>query len=164
METPTPENQEVFEMTEMSNIETSKEERVLTDEEIFLSVDQNLLKQLEEIPQKMAFKIGDVAELAGVKQYVLRYWETEFDVLRPKKSNHNQRMYTRNDVEIVLLIKKLLYIDKYSISGARTAIRKLKKRVKSGSLVRESYRKYSGAINRARLLVQRIERLQDSLA
>ena len=78
------------------------------------------------IPEKLAFKIGEVADLVGVKTYVLRYWETEFDVLRLKKSKHGQRMYERKDVENLLLIKKLLYVDRFSIEGAQVALKKLR--------------------------------------
>lgn len=92
--------------------------------------DQQLVEDLNSIPDKMAFKIGEAAELLGVKQYVLRYWETEFEALRPKKSKNNQRVYTRKDVETAMLIKKLLYGDRFSIEGARAALRQLKSQVK----------------------------------
>ena len=92
-----------------------------------VEVDRELDDQLGTIPDKLAFKIGEVADLVGVKAYVLRYWETEFDVLKPKKSKHNQRMYERRDVENLLLIKKLLYRDRFSIEGARSALKRLRK-------------------------------------
>lgn len=92
-----------------------------------VEVDPELATELAQIPDKLAFKIGEVASLLGVKPYVLRYWETEFDVLKPKKSKHNQRMYERKDVENLMLIKKLLYRDRFSIEGARSALKKLKK-------------------------------------
>jgi DNA-binding transcriptional MerR regulator len=92
-----------------------------------VEVDSELSGELAKIPDKLAFKIGEVAELLGVKPYVLRYWETEFEVLKPKKSKHNQRMYERKDVENLMLIKKLLYRDRFSIEGARSALKKLKK-------------------------------------
>jgi DNA-binding transcriptional MerR regulator len=82
------------------------------------------------IPDKMAFKIGEVAEIAGLKTYVLRYWESEFDALNPQKSAFNQRMYSRRDVETVLLIKKLLYEEKFSIAGAKKKIRELRRELK----------------------------------
>src|ERR1700722_9090547 len=82
------------------------------------------------IPDKMAFKIGEVADLAGLKTYVLRYWESEFDALNPQKSAFNQRMYSRRDVETVLLIKKLLYDEKFSIAGAKRKIKELRKELK----------------------------------
>src|ERR687898_769310 len=72
-----------------------------------------------EIPDKLYFRIGEVSRLAGVKQYVLRYWETEFPGLTPKKSGSNHRLYRRKDVELVLEIKRLLYDKRYTIEGAR---------------------------------------------
>jgi DNA-binding transcriptional MerR regulator len=77
------------------------------------------------IPDKPYFKIGEVAELAGVEPYVLRYWETEFKVIRPEKTRTNQRMYRRRDVEAVLHIKKLLYDEGYRIDGAKRKLREL---------------------------------------
>lgn len=90
-------------------------------------VDADLERELAAIPQKMAFKIGEVAKILNIKSYVLRYWETEFDQLKPKKSKFNQRMYERRDVETLMLIKKLLYRDRFSIEGARTALKRLRK-------------------------------------
>ena len=92
--------------------------------------DQTLLQEIASIPQQMAFKIGDVADLLGIKQYVLRYWESEFDILRPKKALNNQRMYSRKDVENAFLIRKLLHRDRFSIPGARAALKDLKTVVK----------------------------------
>jgi DNA-binding transcriptional MerR regulator len=80
-----------------------------------------------QIPDKIYFRIGDVAELAGVKPYVLRYWETEFPVIAPEKSNTGQRVYRRADVETVLVIKHLLYNERYSIEGARKRLKDLRK-------------------------------------
>src|ERR1043165_4484506 len=92
-----------------------------------VEVDPELAAELSRIPDKLAFKIGEVADLLGVKPYVLRYWETEFEVLKPKKSKHNQRMYERKDVENLMLIRKLLYRDRFSIEGARSALKRLRK-------------------------------------
>lgn len=72
-----------------------------------------------EIPDKLYFRIGDVARLAGIKPYVLRFWETEFPGLGPKKSGTGHRLYRRKDVELVLEIKRLLYEKRYTIEGAR---------------------------------------------
>jgi DNA-binding transcriptional MerR regulator len=91
-----------------------------------LLVDEQLLKEIATIPDRFGFKIGDVADLLGIKQYVLRYWEQEFDILKPKKASNNQRLYTKKDVENAFLIKKLLYRDKFSIEGARQALRDVK--------------------------------------
>ena len=72
-----------------------------------------------EIPDKLYFRIGDVARLAGIKPYVLRFWETEFPGLGPKKSGTGHRLYRRKDVEMVLEIKRLLYEERFTIEGAR---------------------------------------------
>lgn len=92
--------------------------------------DDQLLLELSQVPDRMGFKIGDVAELLGVKQYVLRYWESEFDLLKPKKAANNQRIYTKRDVENALIIRKLLHRDRFSIEGARAALRDVKQFVK----------------------------------
>src|SRR5438132_9680621 len=75
-----------------------------------------------EIPDKLYFKIGEVSDLLGVEPYVLRYWETEFPVLSPKKSGTGHRLYRRKDVELLLRIKHLLYEKKFTIEGARLAL------------------------------------------
>lgn len=73
----------------------------------------------DAIPDKLYFRIGEVAKLAGIKPYVLRFWETEFPALGPKKSGKGQRLFRRKDVELVLEIKRLLYEKRYTIEGAR---------------------------------------------
>jgi len=72
-----------------------------------------------EIPDKLYFRIGEVARLAGIKPYVLRFWETEFPALGPKKSGTGHRLFRRKDVELVLEIKGLLYEKRFTIEGAR---------------------------------------------
>ncbi|HWQ56133.1 MAG TPA: MerR family transcriptional regulator [Bryobacteraceae bacterium] len=71
------------------------------------------------IPDKLYFRIGEVSELLGVEPYVLRYWETEFPSLAPKKARSGHRLYRRKDVELLLEIKHLLYGERYTIEGAR---------------------------------------------
>lgn len=68
---------------------------------------------------KLFYKIGEVSEIAEVESYVLRYWETEFPFLKPRKNRTGQRVYTRKDLETVLQIKNLLYKEKYTIAGVR---------------------------------------------
>lgn len=83
---------------------------------------QRLLPGLDggsAIPEKLYFKIGEVAELTEVQPYILRYWETQFATLRPTKSPSGQRLYRRNDVLAVLRIKELLYQRRFTIAGAR---------------------------------------------
>ncbi len=75
-----------------------------------------------EIPDKLYSKIGEVSDLLGVEPYVLRYWETEFAVLSPKKSGTGHRLYRRKDVELLLRIKHLLYEKKFTIEGARQSL------------------------------------------
>lgn len=72
-----------------------------------------------EIPDKLYFRIGEVAQLVGVEPYVLRYWESEFPTLAPKKSGSGHRLYRRKDVELLLEIKRLLYDRRFTIEGAR---------------------------------------------
>jgi len=71
------------------------------------------------IPDKLYFRIGEVSKLTHTKAYVLRFWETEFPMLKPTKSKSGHRLYRRQDVELVLEIKRLLYTKGFTISGAR---------------------------------------------
>jgi DNA-binding transcriptional MerR regulator len=75
--------------------------------------------QVPEIPDKLFFRIGEVSGLLGLEPYVLRYWETEFPSLAPKKSGTGHRLYRRKDVELLLKIKHLLYERRFTIDGAR---------------------------------------------
>jgi len=75
------------------------------------------------IPDKLYFRIGEVAQLCRLPAYVLRFWETEFPQLKPIKSSSGQRMYRKRDVESVVRIKKLLYEDGFTIAGARAQLR-----------------------------------------
>jgi DNA-binding transcriptional MerR regulator len=75
------------------------------------------------IPDKLYFRIGEIAELCRLPAYVLRFWETEFPQLKPVKSSTGQRMYRHKDVENVLRIKKLLYEQGFTIAGARQQLR-----------------------------------------
>lgn len=74
-------------------------------------------------PGKLYFKIGEVAKIVGVKPYVLRYWETEFSVVKPGKSQSKHRLYRRRDVEALLRIKVLLHDQRFTIEGARKQLR-----------------------------------------
>lgn len=75
------------------------------------------------VPDKLYFRIGEVSRLCNLPSYVLRFWETEFPLLKPIKSSTGQRMYRRKDVENVLRIKKLLYEQGFTIVGARQQLR-----------------------------------------
>ena len=83
------------------------------------------------IPDKLYFRIGEVARLSRLPAYVLRFWETEFPLLKPVKGSTGQRMYRRRDVENVLRIKHLLYDQGFTIAGARQQLREEKKPVRT---------------------------------
>ena len=76
-----------------------------------------------EIPDKSYFKIGEVSKIVGVEPYNIRYWESQFRMIRPSKTKSRQRFYQRKDIEILLRIKKLLYEEGYTIAGAKKRLR-----------------------------------------
>jgi DNA-binding transcriptional MerR regulator len=83
---------------------------------------QRRAPQKPEIPDKLYFRIGEVARLCMVETYVLRFWESEFPQLHPNKSGTGQRLYRKRDVEMALRVKRLLYDEGYTIAGARQVI------------------------------------------
>ena len=86
--------------------------------------------------EKLYYSISEVSDLTGLKQYVLRYWETEFSELKPKKNKAGNRTYRQSDIDVVLKIKNLLYTQKYTIEGARD-------RLKSGNKLTNTNDNYS---------------------
>ena len=76
-----------------------------------------------EIPDRVYFRIGEVSNLVGVDPHVLRYWETEFKIIKPRRAKSKQRLYRRKDVENLLRIKTLLHDEGYTIAGARRLLR-----------------------------------------
>jgi len=74
---------------------------------------------------KIYYRIGEVSRITGVKPYVLRYWESEFRWMAPAKSRSKQRLYRKRDIEVIQLIKRLLYEERYTIAGARKKLRDL---------------------------------------
>ena len=93
----------------------------------------------QPIPDKLFFKIGEVAEIAEVEQHVLRYWEEEFDVLKPNKNRSGQRLYQKKDIDQVLEIKQLLYADKFTIAGANRS----RMTIRNSSLPRSRMRNFA---------------------
>lgn len=81
----------------------------------------------KNLPDKRYFRIGEVCELTGLKPHVLRYWETEFKQIKPIKTKTSQRLYRKKDVETILLVKHLLYDQKFTISGAREKLEEKRK-------------------------------------
>ena len=85
----------------------------------------------EPIAQRAYYSIGEVRKLTGIESHVLRYWETKFDVLRPVKNRAGNRVYRPREIELILLLKRLLYQEKYTVEGAR---RKLAQMLRKGGL------------------------------
>ncbi len=81
--------------------------------------DESSVGSRMEIPDKLFFRIGEVSSLLGLEPHVLRFWESEFPALAPKKSDTGQRLYRRKDVDLLVRIKELLYEKRYTIEGAR---------------------------------------------
>src|SRR5512135_3718375 len=71
------------------------------------------------LPDKLFYKIGEVSKITGIESYVLRYWETEFPFLKPRKNKSGQRVYTKKELELILQVKKMLYQERYTIEGVR---------------------------------------------
>ena len=104
--------------------------------------------QLKEI-KKLYYSIGDVSEMTGLKQYVLRYWETEFSILNPSKNRAGNRTYKDEDIEVIRFIKDLLYTKKYTIRGAKQYLKdNFKGQNKASNIVSIS----SGSIDKEFLL------------
>ncbi len=80
----------------------------------------------EQKIKKLYYSISEVSQITSLKAYVLRYWETEFAELRPKKNRTGNRTYNLDDIKLVFLIKRLLYEDKYTIEGARQRLQQLR--------------------------------------
>lgn len=108
----------------------------------------------ELLGEKLYFKIGEVARLVGVKPYVLRYWETEFAILKPGKTRSKHRLYRRRDVELLLRIRDLLHTRRFTIEGAR-------KKLREDSTASVSVAPATGAIAEIR---EALVQIRDSLA
>lgn len=73
----------------------------------------------QSIPEKLFYKIGEVSRIVGVEPYILRYWESEFSFLKPRKNKSGQRVYVRSDLDLILQVKRMLYEERYTISGVK---------------------------------------------
>jgi len=91
--------------------------------------------ELDGIPDKTYYRIGEVARITKVKPYVLRFWESEFKLMSPPKSRSKQRMYRRKDIETILAIKRLLYEQGFTIKGARKRLPELLRDATAGDAV-----------------------------
>ena len=111
------------------------------------------------LPEKIYFKIGEVSEIVGVEPYVLRYWETEFEVLKPSKAPSKHRLYKKRDVELLLDIKRLLYTDGFTIEGARKKLRESKKEEKDQLKLPLTDQKYRSAMVKIKKELESLRRL-----
>lgn len=98
------------------------------------------------LPDKIYFKIGEVSEIVGVEAYVLRYWETEFELLKPSKAPSRHRLYKKKDVELLLEIKRLLYAEGFTIEGARKRLKEMRKEEKDQLKLPLGDQKYKSAL------------------
>jgi DNA-binding transcriptional MerR regulator len=114
----------------------------------------------EDAPGKRYYRIGEVSRITDVKPYVLRYWESEFRWMAPQKSRSKQRLYRRRDIDMILLIKKLLYEQRFTIAGARKKLREFGagRALESGNLAietdhRSRYRKIRSELESIRAML-----------
>ena len=116
--------------------------------------DSTLAGEIQNIPSRISFKIGEVAELLNIKTHVLRYWEMEFEPFHPQKMPNGQRLYFRKDIEMALLIKKLLYRDGFSVKGAKKVLKDLKRE-------NRQYRKKSFSEEK---IFKKIDQIQETIS
>lgn len=113
---------------------------------------------LPTIPDKLYFKIGEVAKIADVPTHVLRYWESEFPVIKPKRTNSGQRLYKKQDIAHILKIKNLLHNKGYTISGAKKLLEK-----KSKTTLKENIKNSFTAQQNASETLQKVQQIKKEL-
>jgi len=113
----------------------------------------------QRLPDKIYFKIGEVGEIVGVEPYVLRYWETEFELLKPSKAPSRHRLYKKKDVELLIEIKRLLYSEGFTIEGARKRLKETKKEEKTQLKLPLADQKYKSALSKIKKDLQSIRKL-----
>lgn len=112
-----------------------------------------------QIPDKLYFKIGEVAEIVGVKPYVLRYWEGEFSLVKPAKTRSRHRLYRRKDVQTLLQIKRLLHNERFTIEGARRRLKSVVKDDRKPSELAFTDRAYRSVLVRVKKEIESLHRL-----
>ncbi|MGC8796433.1 MerR family transcriptional regulator [Thermodesulfovibrio sp.] len=90
-----------------------------------------------QLPFKIFYKIGETSRIVGVEPYVLRYWETEFPFLKPKKTKTGQRLYTKKEIEMLFLIKKMLYEERFTVEGVRQKLGKMYRQASNETLTKQ---------------------------
>jgi DNA-binding transcriptional MerR regulator len=111
------------------------------------------------LPDKIYFKIGEVSQLVGVEPYVLRYWETEFELLKPSKAPSRHRLYKKKDVQLLLDIKRLLYSEGFTIEGARKKLKETKKEEKDQLKLPLADQKYRTALTKIKKELQSLRKM-----
>jgi DNA-binding transcriptional MerR regulator len=113
----------------------------------------------EPLPDKLYFKIGEVADIVGVKPYVLRYWEGEFSMVKPTKTRSKHRLYRRKDVETLLQIKRLLHEQRFTIEGARKRLKGVQKEERQQLEMPLADRSYRSVLVRVKRDLESLHRL-----
>ncbi len=118
-----------------------------------------------QYPEKLFYRINEVATITQVKPYVLRYWETEFPMLSPEKDENDQRRYRKSDIDLIVGIKHLLYTEKFTIAGARKRLRQCKSDQRQSSPEPVQISSASGDVSpaRARHFAQSLGQLRQDL-
>ena len=125
------------------------------------------MPERKDIPDKVYFRIGEVSDLVEVDTHVLRYWESEFKQIRPRRAaKSNQRLYRKQDVENLLLIKTLLHDEGYTISGAKNVLQKQNKDVdeKSGGKSKKEPPQPSLSVDQITFVKKELRKIQQILA
>ncbi len=111
------------------------------------------------LPDKLYFKIGEVASIVGVPPYVLRYWQSEFSVVRPSKTRSKHRLYRRRDVETLLQIKRLLHDERFTIEGARKRLKAVQKEERRHGELPMGDRTYRSVLAQVRKEIESLHRM-----
>jgi DNA-binding transcriptional MerR regulator len=111
------------------------------------------------LPDKLYFKIGETSRIVGVKPYVLRFWETEFELLKPGKAPSRHRLYKKKDVELLLEIKRLLYSEGYTIEGARKRLKDNRREERKQLKLPLSDAKYKNTLVRIKKDLQSLQKM-----
>jgi DNA-binding transcriptional MerR regulator len=112
-----------------------------------------------QLPDKLYFKIGEVASIVGVKPYVLRYWESEFSLVRPTKTRARHRLYRPKDVETLMQIKRLLHDERFTIEGARKRLKLQQKEERGAAEAAPTDRAYRSVLVRVKKDIESLHRL-----
>ncbi len=111
------------------------------------------------LPDKLYFKIGEASRIVGVEPYVLRFWETEFEVLKPGKAPSRHRLYKKRDLELLLEIKRLLYAEGYTIEGARKRLKDNRRENRRQLKLPLADAKYRSALQRIKKDLQSLQKM-----